>query len=128
MGMPTATARRGANGNVEYDVRRPNAPGTQLATFRNMYNKYEDEAKDTALNGLYARETADIQARTSQLGGVSGDRDQATITTNASTASSSEAGNPGMADNQSNGEPDLSTSDTTARRKAGYRRDSGIRI
>ena len=37
-------------------------------------------------------------------------------------------GNPGQDDNQSQGDVDLSTSDTTLRRKGGYRRDSGIRI
>ena len=37
-------------------------------------------------------------------------------------------GNPGQGDNQSQGDVDLSTSDTTLRRRGGYRRDSGIRI
>ena len=37
-------------------------------------------------------------------------------------------GNPGQGDVQSQGDVDLSTSDTTIRRRGGYRRDSGIRI
>ena len=37
-------------------------------------------------------------------------------------------GNPGQDGSQSQGDVDLSTSNTTLRRRGGYRRDSGVRI
>uniref|UniRef100_A0A7M2QNT3 Uncharacterized protein n=1 Tax=feces metagenome TaxID=1861841 RepID=A0A7M2QNT3_9ZZZZ len=143
MGKPTATARRGANGEVEYEIR--NEPIETLARqfaggppgqngvaeriqARGASGKKVDAAKESALQELYARETSEIQGRTASLGGVRGGNAQANITTNASTSSSRTAANPGQGDTQSQGDPDLSTSDNTARRRAGYRRDNGIRI
>lgn len=140
MGKPTATARRGANGEVEYDIsnspveslaaKNPTGDRTGLTRLvaRSMSGKLVDKAKEAALNELYTRETSEIQGRTSSLGGVRGGDVQANIDTNASTSSRSIAANPGQGDTQSQGDPDLSTSDNTARRRAGYRRDSGIRI
>ena len=50
------------------------------------------------------------------------------INTNSQGSSSYTEGNPGQDDSQSQGDVDLSTSDTTLRRRGGYRRDSGLRI
>lgn len=50
------------------------------------------------------------------------------ISTNGQGSSSYTEGNPGQDDSQSHGDVDLSTSDTTLRRRGGYRRDAGIRI
>lgn len=140
MGKPTATARRGANGEVEYDIRNEpleriagklyadNAERQGTVVARGTTGKAAERAKEAALQELYARETAEVQGRTASLGGVRGGNAQANITTNASASSGYTAANPGQGDTQSQGDPDLSTSDNTARRRAGYRRDSGIRI
>ena len=66
-----------------------------------------------------AQKTAELA--NSAGGGVS-------INTNGQSSSSYTEGNPGQDDSQSQGDVDLSTSDTTLRRRGGYRRDSGIRI
>lgn len=50
------------------------------------------------------------------------------ISTDGRGNSSYTEGNPGQDDSQSQGDVDLSTSDTTLRRRGGYRRDAGVRI
>lgn len=121
--MGKVSARRGEDGNVVYD--RTDMSGN--AVNPDMMNKSMAKEEDKALSGLYERETAEIQARSAALAGTG-------VTTNASGSSGSGAGNapvqgnPGLGDEEANGDIDLSTSDTTARRKAGYRRDNGVRI
>lgn len=66
-----------------------------------------------------AQKTAELA--NSAGGGIS-------INTNGQGSSSYTEGNPGQDDSQSQGDVDLSTSDTTLRRRGGYRRDAGIRI
>lgn len=82
----------------------------------------EQEQADAA--ALSAAEQA-ARAKTAELyasvGGVPGEA------YGRGTSSYTE-GNPGQGDVQSQGDVDLSTSDTTLRRRGGYRRDSGIRI
>lgn len=129
MGKPTAVARRGANGEVEYEVRNPLAEQLQKDFGKSSVVPYTiigtrqrtQQAKDAALNELHAREEAEAQARTKAMyGAASSHSGQGTSTYTE--------GNPGQGDNQSQGDVDLSTSDTTSRRRGGYRRDSGLRI
>lgn len=107
-----ATARRGANGEVKYDT------------------KWR-RAKERALGELLRSEEAAASNTTSALyggvGNVSGQPAGGSIAT-TTTQTQAQEGNPGMGDTGANADIDLSTSDTTIRRKAGYRRDSGIRI
>lgn len=126
--MGKVSARRGEDGNVVYDRTDMSGNGVTPDMMNNsMARKHWAKEEDKALSGLYERETAEIQARTAALAGTG-------VTTNASGSSGSGAGNapvqgnPGLGDEEANGDIDLSTSDTTARRKAGYRRDNGIRI
>lgn len=130
MGKPTAVARRGANGEVEYEVHNPQAEQLQKASGKSSVvrtytsigtRQRTQQAKDAALNELHAREEAETQARTKAMyGAASSHSGQGTSTYTE--------GNPGQGDNQSQGDVDLSTSDTTSRRRGGYRRDSGLRI
>lgn len=130
MGKPTAVARRGANGEVEYEVHNPQAEQLQKASGKSSVvrtytsigtRQRTQQAKDAALNELHAREEAEAQARTKAMyGAASSHSGQGTSTYTE--------GNPGQGDNQSQGDVDLSTSDTTSRRRGGYRRDSGLRI
>ena len=89
-------------------------------------SKQERQAREqAAAAALSAAEKAAAQ-KTAELansagGGVS-------INTNGQGSSSYTEGNPGQDDSQSQGDVDLSTSDTTLRRRGGYRRDAGIRI
>ena len=88
--------------------------------------KAEREAKaqaDTA--ALSAAEQAAAK-KTAELANSAGGG--ANINTNGQGSSSYTEGNPGQDDNQSQGDVDLSTSDTTFRRRGGYTRDNGIRI
>lgn len=133
MGKPTAVARRGANGEVEYEVRPDergerlskvaDTPTTVKSTGYAWSRQAEQRAKDIALKELHSREESEVQARTKEMyGGASSSshRGQGTSTYTE--------GNPGQGDSQSQGDVDLSTSDTTLRRRGGYRRDAGIRI
>ena len=89
-------------------------------------SKQERQAQEqAAAAAMSAAEKAAAQ-KTAELansagGGVS-------INTNGQGSSSYTEGNPGQDDSQSQGDVDLSTSDTTLRRRGGYRRDSGLRI
>lgn len=125
--MGKVSARRGEDGNVVYD--RTDLNGNAITEGKQFGSnaRYWKDQEESALSGLHARETAEIQGRSAALAGTG-------VTTNASGSSGSGAGNapvqgnPGLGDEEANGDIDLSTSDTTARRKAGYRRDNGIRI
>ena len=84
--------------------------------------KAQEQAAAAALSAAEkaaAQKTAELA--NSAGGGVS-------INTNGQGSSSYTEGNPGQDDSQSQGDVDLSASDTTLRRRGGYRRDGGIRI
>lgn len=83
------------------------------------------EQEQAAAAALSAAEKAASQ-KTAELANSAGGG--ITINTNGQGSTSYTEGNPGQGDNQSQGEVDLSTSDTTLRRRGGYRRDAGIRI
>ena len=132
MGKPTAVARRGANGEVEYEMR--NEPLEKLskdwgttATGQSRGYKWsrqsEQRAKAAALNELHSREEAEAQARTAAMYGAA-----SSYSPSGQGTSTYTEGNPGQSDSQSQGDVDLSTSDTTRRRRGGYRRDAGISI
>lgn len=130
MGKPTAVARRGANGKVEYEVRNEQveqlakASGHSTVTrsvARLASSQSTQRAKDAALKELYSREEAEVQARTTAMYG-------AASSPSVQGTSTYTEGNPGQDDSQSQGDVDLSTSDTTRRRRGGYRRDVGISI
>lgn len=138
MGTGKVTARRGADGTVEYDTSQVafgrSATGGGSATGRglassSLYKKNLENGKAAALAELQGSEEAAIRSKTSALaatvGGVTG---TGAGYSNASSTSRVPEGNPGISDPESQGDIDLSTSDTTARRKAGYRRNNGIRI
>lgn len=101
--------------------------GTVTGRMR-LFGKGQQERQaqeQAAAAALSAAEKAAAQ-KTSELansagGGIS-------INTNGQGSTSYTEGNPGQDDNQSQGDVDLSTSDTTLRRRGGYRRDAGIRI
>lgn len=130
MGKPTAVARRGAKGEVEYEVRneqleqlaKASGHSNVVQAMNHSYSRQATQrAKDAALRELYSREEAEIQARTKAMYGA------ASSPSGHGTSTHTE-GNPGQNDTQSDGAVDLSTSDTTLRRRGGYRRDGGIRI
>lgn len=129
----TATARRGENGEVVYDMHRQevsNNPATwPQALYRSLHK--DSAARKDALNDLLRSEEAAAKNNTTSLSGgagnVSGQHTGGSVATTATQTQATE-GNPGMGDPEANADIDLSTSDTTARRKAGYRRDSGLRI
>lgn len=88
--------------------------------------KQERQAQEqAAAAALSAAEQAASQ-KTAELANSAGGG--ITINTNGQGSTSYTEGNPGQDDNQSQGDVDLSTSDTTLRRRGGYRRDAGIRI
>lgn len=135
------TARRGKNGEVEYDIdypkfsdpTNPNGGNPRVeAIFRRVYNGSPEvkRAKEKALGELLRSEEAAVRNTTSELSGAGNVSGQPTGGSVATTTTQTQApeGNPGMGDTGANADIDLSTSDTTTRRKAGYRRDSGIRI
>lgn len=140
-------ARRGANGEVEYDTSGAEykaaefnktsigTVGGRASTARNSINKiYEHnamaQAKEAALgNLLQSEQEAAIKKTTAAV--AAGGGNLSTPATGGSvsvTTMRAPEGNPGMDDPEANADIDLSTSDTTTRRKAGFRRDSGIRI
>ena len=133
MGKPTAVARRGANGEVEYEMRNDERweklskdAGTNATGQSRGYKwsrQAEQRAKDTALKELHSREEADAQARTAAMYGAA-----SSYSPSGQGTSTYTEGNPGQNDTQADGDVDLGSSDTTQRRRGGYRRGSGIRI
>ena len=132
MGTGKVTARRGADGSIQYDTE--SGPTTGVGASPGMRNaaaakRNLDKGKEAALAELYSSEEAAVRSKTSALaatvGGLTG---TGAGYSNASSEARVPESNPGISDPDSQGDIDLSTSDTTARRKAGYRRDSGIRI
>lgn len=95
-------------------------------SFKRLRGQVErQEQEQAAAAALSAAEKAASQ-KTAELansagGGIS-------INTNGQGSTSYTEGNPGQDDNHSQGDVDLSTSDTTRRRRGGYRRDAGISI
>lgn len=85
----------------------------------------ERQAQEQAVNAALREAEQAARTKTEELyasvGGVSGE-------SYGRGTSSYTGGNPGQGDVQSQGDVDLSTSDTTLRRRGGYRRDAGIRI
>lgn len=137
MGTGKVTARRGASGEVEYDTSQVRSlsggsfDDNAATRFHKTtgYQKTVGKAKEAALAELYSSEEAAVRSKTSALAGsVGGLTGTSAGYSNASSEARVPESNPGISDPDSQGDIDLSTSDTTARRKAGYRRDSGIRI
>ena len=89
---------------------------------RNQERKEQEQAAAAALS---AAEKA-AQEKTAALAASA--RGGATTSTNGYGSNTHIEGNPGQGDNQSQSDVDLSTSDTTRRRRGGYRHDSGITI
>lgn len=131
MGTGKVTARRGANGSIEYDTDAGSYSGVGASSGMSqaIYNKNLEKGKAAAVAELYSSEEAAVRSKTSALaatvGGLTG---TGAGYSNASSEARVPESNPGISDPDSQGDIDLSTSDTTARRKAGYRRDNGIRI
>lgn len=131
MGTGKVTARRGADGTIQYDTEPGplNPDGAASGKRKAFYNQELEKGKASARAELYSSEEAAIRSKTSALsatvGGLTG---TGAGYSNASSETRVPESNPGISDSDSQGDIDLSTSDTTARRKAGYRRDSGIRI
>ena len=134
MGKPTAVARRGAKGEVEYEM-SPDPRVQQLSKdsgtnatinstrYKIFSRQSEQRAKDAALNELHSREEAEVQARTSAMYGAA-----SSYSPSGQGTSTYTEGNPGQNDTQADGGVDLGSSDTTQRRRGGYRRGAGIRI
>ena len=92
---------------------------------RAMEQRERQAQEQAAAAALSAAEKAAAQ-KTAELANSAGGG--ITIDTNGQGSTSYTEGNPGQDDSQSQGDVDLSTSDTTLRRRGGYRRDAGIRI
>ena len=88
-------------------------------------NRERQEQERAAAAALSAAEKV-AAVRTSELASSAGGG--ASISTDGRGSIAYVEGNPGQGDSQSQGDVDLSTSDTTLRRRGGYRRDAGIRI
>ena len=101
--------------------------GTVLrGTFKRVAEARERQAREQAAAAALSAAEKAAQEKTASLAASVGGG--ASTTTNGYGSNTYIEGNPGQADNQSQGDVDLSTSDTTLRRRGGYRRDSGIRI
>ena len=85
----------------------------------------QEQEQAAAAAAMSAAEKA-AQEKTAALAASAGGG--ASTSTNGYGSNTYIEGNPGQGDNQSQGDVDLSTSDTTLRRRGGYRRDSGLRI
>lgn len=88
-------------------------------------SREQQEREKAAAAALSAAEKAAAQ-KTAELANSAGGGTN--IKTNGQGSTSYTEGNPGQGGSQSQGDVDLSTSDTTLRRRGGYRRDAGIRI
>ena len=134
---------KGSIGGVgDWQAGGGNKPPGPDALIGSMYEITTLEtAKKAAFDGLIASEEAAARGNTASLassavsvGGLPtstsapGGKQGAAGYSNTSSSTRVPEGNPGMGDTGANSDIDLSTSDTTTRRKAGYRRDSGIRI
>ena len=103
------------------------AEGTWLSDRfkRSAEKRREQQAQEqAAAAALSAAEKAAQEKTASLAASVVGG---ASTTTNGYGTNTYIEGNPDQGDNQSQGDGDLSTSDTP-RRRGGYRRDSGLRI
>lgn len=128
MGTAGVRALRGQRtvGEAQAEVDKSQDTGVR-GVFKRLATKMELEAQEqaAATAALSASEKA-AQAKTASLAASAGGG--ANINTNSQGSSSYTEGNPGQGDSQSHGDVELSTSDTTLRRRGGYRRDGGIRI
>lgn len=86
----------------------------------------EQQAREQAAAAALSAAEKAAQEKTASLAASAGGG--ASTSTNGYGSNTYIEGNPGQGDNQSQGDVDLSTSDTTLRRRGGYRRDSGLRI
>lgn len=131
MGTGKVTARRGADGTIQYD--EDSGPATGIGASSGMrqaiYNKRLEKGKAAALAELYSSEEAAVRSKTSALaatvGGLTG---TGAGYSSASSTSRAPAASQGASINGPQEDVDMSASDTTARRKAGYRRNVGISI
>lgn len=89
-------------------------------------SQQERQAQEQAAAAALSAAEKAAQEKTAALAASAGGG--ASTTTNGYGSSTYTEGNPGQGDDQSQGDVDLSTSDTTLRRRGGYRRDSGMRI
>ena len=89
-------------------------------------SKQERQAQEQAAAAALSAAEKVAQEKTAALAASAGGG--ASTSTNGYGSNTYIEGNPGQGDNQSQGDVELSTSDTTLRRRGGYRRDSGIRI
>lgn len=92
--------------------------------FKRALEAQEREDKQRAAAAALSAAEKDAQEKTASLAASSGGG----VSTNGYGTNTYIEGNPGQGDNQSQGDVDLSTSETTLRRRGGYRRDSGLRI
>lgn len=135
MGSARLQAVRAAGGNEqEAPASSAGTGGFDNAQGDNVMDRYrkmvlaERDAQAKAQADAAALSSAEQAAsqKTAELANSAGGG--ITINTNGQGSTSYTEGNPGQDDNQSQGDVDLSTSDTTLRRRGGYRRDAGIRI
>ena len=89
-------------------------------------SQQERQAQEQAAAAAMSAAEKAAQEKTAALAASA--RGGATTSTNGYGSNTYIEGNPGQDDSQSQGDVDLSTSDTTLRRRGGYRRDSGLRI
>lgn len=100
--------------------------GTPGGMGRMIARKREQQAREQAFAATLRAAERASQEKTASLADAA--RGGASTSTNGYGSSTYTEGSPGQGDNQSQGDVDLSTSDTTLRRRGSYRRDSGISI
>ncbi len=127
MGLAGARALRGHRtvDEAQTVINKSQDTVAQRAFLRTRERMERQEQEQAAAAALSAAEKA-AQEKTASLAASAGGGVAAT--TNGRGSNTYIEGNPGQGDNQSQGDVDLSTSDTTLRRRGDYRRDSGLRI
>lgn len=131
MGSARLQGKKLSQGQQEPDTSRglDNSIGNETVAGRmwriGKSNQERQAQEQAAAAALSAAEQAAAK-KTAELANSAGGG--ANINTNSQGSSSYTEGNPGQDDIQSQGDVDLSTSDTTLRRRGGYRRNAGLRI
>ena len=130
-GLQARQGRRSAGGrsqpepNTSQGLANSAGEGTDagfLRRFSNIQQERKEQAQAAAALSAAALSAAEQAAQEKTAALYSSVRGGANATTNGQGSSTYTEGGPGQ------GDVDLSTSDTSLRRRGGYRRDSGLRI
>ena len=132
MGSARLQARKVNDGGEQVVQPAPKTKGEPgqsnifVARRKRAAEERERQAQEQAAAAALSAAEKAAAERTAELASSAGGG--TSISTNEQGSIAYVEGNPGQGDSQSQGDVDLSTSDTTLRRRGGYRRDAGIRI